>query len=133
LINRSLPIVTWVSATGGLVWVLVAPLVMTKVYGPAFEPGGATLQWLAGVFVLAGVSGHYRFGLIAAGRQAAEMATAALGAVIAVCAIPVGYAMAGPKGAAMLLFAAEAAVVLSAWLCGRRMLSLKGHAKLICA
>ena len=131
LINRSLHGVAWVAAAAGLVWVLVAPRVMTSVYGQAFEPAGTTLQWLAGVFILAGLSGHHRFGLIAAGRQAAEMVTAALGAVVTVCGIPVGYAMAGPKGAAMFLFAAEAAVALSAWLFGRRLLGLRGHAKLL--
>jgi PST family polysaccharide transporter len=131
LIARSLHGVAWITAAGALVWVLVSPLVIIGVYGQAFEPAGTTLQWLGGVLLFAGLSGHHRFGLIAAGRQVAEMATAALGAVIAVCGIPVGYELAGSKGAAIALFAAEAVVALSAWWCGRHILGLKGHLKLL--
>jgi PST family polysaccharide transporter len=131
LINRSLHGVAWIAAAGALVWVLVSPLAMVGVYGQAFEPAGATLQWLGGVCVFAALSGHYRFGLIAAGRQTAEMATAGLGAVIALFGISFGHALAGPKGAAMALFASEAAVALSAWWCGSHILGLKGHANLL--
>jgi len=131
LIAQSLHAVAWLGVAGGLVWVLAAPTVMTRVYGPAFAPGGPTLQWLAGVCVAAFISGHYRFGLIAAGRQKAEMLTSALGALLAIILIPIGYARVGPSGAAMGLVAAEGAILLSSWWCGRQMLKLRGHVRLL--
>jgi len=131
LINRSLRCVAWVGAAAGLVWVAVAPLAMTIVYGAAFTPAGATLQWMAGVCVVAALSGHYRFGLIATGRQNAEAAAAALGATAAVISIPFGYSEFGLRGAAMGILVAETTVWISAWRRGRQMLGLNGHAKLL--
>jgi O-antigen/teichoic acid export membrane protein len=130
-IEHSLHGVAWTALTVGLLWVLMAPAVMTTVYGHAFVAAGATLQWLAGVCVVAALSGHYRFGLIAAGRQTAEMASTAVGALVAAIAVPTGYAAAGVAGAAMGLLIAEVAVWLITWWCGRRMLGLNGHARLL--
>jgi PST family polysaccharide transporter len=129
LVSSSMRGVIWMAAAGGLIWVVVAPGVMTGVYGAAFAPAGSILQWLAGVCVVAALSGHYRFGLIAAGRQNYEMAMSALGALVAVVAIPFGYFKVGLDGAAMGLLAAEASVWGSAWWCGRRMLGLRGHSQ----
>ncbi len=131
LVNRSMRGVAWIGAAAGIVWVAMAPAVITTVYGSAFAPAGETLQWLAAVCVIAGMSGHYRFGLIAAGRQNAEAATAALGAVVALVSISIGYPRFGLRGAAIGLLAAEIAVWLSAWRCGSRMLGLKGHGRLL--
>src|SRR5215813_5248267 len=131
LINRSMRVVAHLATAAGLAWVAVAPLAMTSFYGSAFAPGAETLQWLAGVCVVAALSGHYRYGLIAAGRQNVEASAAALGAVVAVVAIPLGYSRFGLRGAAMGLLTAETAVWMVAWLCGVRMLGLKGHAKLL--
>lgn len=131
LIRRSMRDMAWVCAGGGLLWVAVAPMVVTGVYGQAFAPAASTLQWLAGACVAAGISGHYRYGLIAAGRQNIEMLVSALGAVLAIVWILIGYAQSGPRGAAAGLCIAEVAVWLSAWGLSRRMLGLKGHAKLL--
>ncbi|HVF11319.1 MAG TPA: oligosaccharide flippase family protein [Abditibacteriaceae bacterium] len=131
LIARSLHGVAWISAAGGIMWVLTATEIMGGVYGPMFAPAGSTLQWLAGVCVAAFISGHYRFGLIAAGRQTAEMWTSTLGAAVAIVLMPIGYARGGTSGAAMGLFASEVVVWSSAWWCGRRMLGLRGHARLL--
>ncbi|MCG3160955.1 MAG: putative O-antigen transporter [Acidobacteria bacterium] len=131
LINRSLRFVAWMGVAGGLIWIALAPMAMAGVYGSAFAPAGATLQWFAVVCVIAGLSGHYRFGLIAAGRQNAEAAIAALGAVVAMISIPLGYDRFGLRGAALGLLAAEAAVWIAAWFCGRRMLGLKAHSRLL--
>jgi O-antigen/teichoic acid export membrane protein len=124
LIHRSQRSVAWAAVLAGVVWVGVAPAVVVAAYGPAFAPAGSTLQWMAGVCAAAAVSGHYRFGLIAAGRQTVEMATAALGALVAVICIPLGYARGGPAGAAVGLLAAELSVWVSAWWCGRRLLGV---------
>ncbi|MCC7355345.1 MAG: flippase [Anaerolineae bacterium] len=128
-IAQSLHLVAWAGVFSGVVWVAVAPAVMVGAYGPAFAPAGATLQWLAGVFVLAAISGHYRFGLIAAGRQNLEMVTAALGSTCAVVLIPLGYLRAGPPGAAMGLVVAEAVVWLASWWWAHSRLGLRDHGR----
>ncbi len=131
LIHRSQLGVAWLAVAGGLIWVVIAPAVMAGVYGLAFAPAGATLQWMAGVCMVAALSGHYRFGLIATGRQNAEASASAIGMVTAAISIPFGYAEFGLRGAAMGMVAAEAAVWISAWRRGRRLLGLKGHSKLL--
>jgi len=131
LVDRSTRVVAHLAAAAGLAWVAAAPVAMTSFYGSAFAPGAETLQWMAGVCAVAALSGHYRYGLIAAGRQNVEAAAAALGAVVAAAAIPLGYSRFGLRGAAMGLLTAETTVWMVAWLCGVRMLGLKGHAKLL--
>ncbi len=127
LIGESMRYVGWLALGGGLLWVLLAPTIVRVAYGAAFVPAGPVLQWMGGVCALAALSGHFRFGLIAAGRQTAEMITAAIGAVVALVLIPIGYSRWGAAGAAMALVAAETAVWLSAWAWARRLLGLSGH------
>ena len=116
LISRSIRIVASISLVGGIIWFLSASFVMRSVYGESFLPGGGALRWMAGACIAAALSGHFRFGLIAAGYQSKEMLTAALGAVIAVVLIPVGYVNAGITGAAAVLCLAECSVLLFVWL-----------------
>jgi PST family polysaccharide transporter len=120
LIRQSMWIVAPVSIVVGLIWIFAAPLVMTRVYGQSFLPGSGALQWLAGACVAAAFSGHYRFGLIAAGYQSKEMFAMALGSVIAVVLIPVGYLKAGTNGAAAALCFAECIVLLCVWIIAKR-------------
>lgn len=127
LIGESMRYVGWLAFGGGLLWVLLAPTIVRVAYGEAFVPAGPVLQWMGGVCALAALSGHFRFGLIAAGRQTAEMITAAVGAVVALTLIPIGYSRWGAGGAAMALVAAETAVWLSSWAWARRLLGLTGH------
>lgn len=122
LIKNSLMIVVPLSLAGGVVWVLAAPFVMTTAYGQEFSSGGGALQWLAGACVAAAISGHYRFGLIAAGFQNKEMWTSALGAAAAIVLIPFGYFQAGTSGAAAALCAAEIIVLLASFLIAKRVL-----------
>ncbi len=122
LIRRSMRIVVVLSVLGGVVWVLSSPLVMTTVFGQNFLPGAGALQWLAGACVAAAISGHYRFGLIAAGFQRQEMLTAAVGAANAAILIPIGYYNAGTSGAAAALCFAEIAVLAISRLIARRTL-----------
>jgi PST family polysaccharide transporter len=131
LINKSLHGVAWMGAAAGFVWVMAAPAAMTIIYGRAFEPAGSTLQWLAGMCIVAWLSGHYRFGLIAAGHQTLEMMTAAGGAIVAALLIPIGYSKRGPEGAAMALVIVDITVWFIAWLFGRRLLGLNGHGRLL--
>jgi O-antigen/teichoic acid export membrane protein len=122
LIRNSMRMVMLASAGIGVVWVFIAPLIMTSVYGQSFSNGGRALQWMAGVWVAAALSGHYRFGLIAAGQQKKEMTTSALGAVAALVFIPLGYLKSGPGGAAAALCFTELTVLLTTWLIARRKL-----------
>ncbi len=128
-IAQSLHVVVWAGVLGGIVWAAAAPMVMVGAYGPAFAPAGATLQWLAGVFLAAAISGHYRFGLIAAGQQNLEMITSAFGSACAVVLIPLGYIQEGPTGAAMGLVFAEAAVWLTSWWLAHTRLRLRNQAR----
>jgi O-antigen/teichoic acid export membrane protein len=122
LIRHSLKIVALCSLIVGIIWVMAAPLVMTTVYGPGFSPGGGALQWLAGACIAAAISGHYRYGLIAAGFQRSEMFATAVGSLIALALIPVGYFSAGTSGSAAALFFGEIVVLILSWLFSRRAL-----------
>lgn len=131
LTANSLRIIAWAGAATAVAWVLVAPWAIVAVYGPSFAPAGATLQWFAGVYLLAAISGHYRFGLIAANRQATEMAVSAIGAAAALILVPIAYFTWGTTGAGAALCAAEATIWMGTWLCGRRLLGLCGHLKIL--
>ncbi|MCM3874555.1 MAG: flippase [Pyrinomonadaceae bacterium] len=131
LIERSMHGVVWVGVTAGLAWVLFANDVMLFVYGPEFGSGGGVLALMAGVCVMAFINGHYRFGLIAAGYQSTEMLITALGAVVALVLIPIGYFSWGLNGAALGLVVTETVIWLGAWLSCYRLLGLKGHENLL--
>jgi O-antigen/teichoic acid export membrane protein len=122
IIANSMRIVLPISLAVGVVWVLLAPFVMKTVYGQDFLRGGGALQWTAGACVAAAISGHFRFGLIAAGFQSKEMLTSAIGAIVAAVFIPIGYFQAGTSGAAAALCFAEIVVLLCSWLIAKRVL-----------
>ena len=122
LIRHSLKIVVLASLIVGIIWVMAAPFVMTSVYGLSFSPGGIALQWLAGACIAAAISGHYRYGLIAAGFQLKGTLTEAVGATAAVVLIPAGYFQWGISGAAAGVCFAELIVLVAAWLIARRRL-----------
>ncbi len=77
---------------------------------------------MAGACIAAALSGHYRYGLIAAGFQRKEMFATAIGSIIAVTLIPVAYFNAGINGAAAALFVAEVVVLVCSWLAAQRNL-----------
>jgi O-antigen/teichoic acid export membrane protein len=124
LIDKSLNIVIWIVLIIGFVWVIAAPIVIKTMYGLAFAPAVVILKWLAGVFIVAGISGHYRYGLIAAEQQNVEMVISAIGAVVAVILIPVGYTFGGLAGSAIGLLVAEVVVWWSTWWWSRKKLKL---------
>ncbi len=115
LINRSMRLVTWAGVGGGLLWAALAGPAVTIAYGQSFAPAGQALRIFAAVCVVALLSGHYRFGLIAAGRQTVEMWVTAIGAVVAAVTIPGGYLRGGVSGAAAGLLIAELVVWGGAW------------------
>lgn len=122
LFQRSIRIVVAACVVVGSVWYLLAPTMMTVSYGGSFLNGASALQWLAGAWIAAAISGHYRFGLVAAGQQKKEMFTSALGALVVVILIPFGYLNGGPAGAASGVFFAEVSVLISSWLLAKRTL-----------
>lgn len=122
LIRNSLKIVAVSSLIVGIIWVMSAPLIMTSAYGPGFSPGSGALQWLAGACITAAISGHYRYGLIASGSQRNEMIAMAVGSLLALALIPIGYFNMGTNGAAAALFFAEIVVLIFSWLFYRRAL-----------
>lgn len=125
LIRNSMRFIVIVSVLGGLVWILLAPVVLTLAYGQRFSGGIGALQWLAGVCIAAAVSGHFRFGLIAAGHQSKEMITAAIGAIAAMVFIPIGYFLFGVTGAGAALCLAEFVVLILAWSIAKRVLFIE--------
>ena len=128
VINRSMRIVAPVSILIAVVWAALAPFAVQIAYGEKFAPTGAPLQLMAVVFAAAAISGHYRFGLIAAGRQTDEMLTAFFGAILAIIFLPVGVYANGATGAAAGLVAAEIAVLLASRFFARRAFSINEKA-----
>lgn len=122
MVRHSMRIVAGACVLVGVIWIASAPYVMTGVYGNGFLPGSAALQWLAGACIAAAISGHYRYSLIAAGYQGKEMAGMAVGSILVVPLIPIGYFYAGTGGAAAALLAAECVVLAGSWLLARRNL-----------
>lgn len=123
LIRKSIYSISVVSVIFGALWVALAPIMMTTAYGHEFAPGTGALQWLAGACIVAALSGHYRFGLIAAGFQGKEMYAMALGSLLAIVFLPIGYHLGSTSGAAAGLFVAECAVLILTWQIARRSLN----------
>lgn len=123
LVGRSMRLVGVLGPILTLAWIALSGLATTVIYGTQFAAAAGALRWLALVWLLALLSGHYRFGLIAAGRQQAEMVCSALGAATALAAIPGGYLLGGPAGAAAGLVVAEAVVWIAARLFAMRYLA----------
>jgi PST family polysaccharide transporter len=122
LVHRSMQVLLPVSVVVAVVWIVGARQAMTLAFGQGFSDGSYALQWLCGVWVAAAISGHYRFGLIAAGYQRQELLTAWAGALLAVIFIPVGFYASGTAGATAGLFLAELTVLFTSWLFARRLL-----------
>lgn len=128
LIRASMRVIGWTAFAAGWLWWILAPTVIRVVYGDQYDAAAPVLQWMGGVALFAALSGHFRLGLIACGFQKDELATAALGAAIALVMIPLGFWWDGPVGAAIGLVAAEAVVWLSSWALATRRMGMLGHA-----
>lgn len=131
LVNRSMRFVSWTVAAFVVVWLALAEILVTAVYGIDFAPAAEAMRWLGITCALAAINGHYRYGLLAAGRQAVEMWCSAGGALLAGAALVVGYNNYGLAGAAAGLALVEAVILVVTWWCGRRMLGVHGHTKLL--
>jgi PST family polysaccharide transporter len=126
LMGRSIRTAGWLALGGGILWVLLAPVMIRLAYGAAFMPATATLQWMSGLCILGAIHGNFRFGLIAAEHQRYATVSSGLGTLIALGLIPLGYSRWGISGAAIALIAGEIAVWSSSFLFSRRLLRLEG-------
>jgi len=127
MIAHSLLRVTWLCLFAVPIWIIASDLVMRVVFGASFLPGAAALAWLGVVFGATWLDGHYRFGLISAGRQKDEMTAQLIGSAVAVPLIVVLYNAGGVGGAAAALVVAELVVWTVAWLYARSALDLRNH------
>jgi O-antigen/teichoic acid export membrane protein len=123
--------VAWAAAAAGVLGVLLSPRLMVAVYGESFAPAGGVFRLLVLVCVFSALSGHYRFGLIAVGKQKVEMWASILGAVAAAILVPTCYLWKGVEGSALALVLVEVIVWSFAWRCARRAIGLRGHAKML--
>jgi O-antigen/teichoic acid export membrane protein len=121
LLRESRRLVLLVAIPASIVGIILAPYLMTIAYGGEFLNGAGALRWLAVACLLAAVSGHFRFGLIAAGHQSREMISSAAGAAAAILMLPVGYYIGGVTYAALGLCIAEAVILSVAWLQARKI------------
>lgn len=122
LLSGSLKITLLGGLTASIIGIYAAPVLMRVVYGSEFSAGGSALQWLAAACLCAAVSGNYRFGLLAANLQNKEMQTSALGAIMVVGLVPLGYFSWGTTGAAAGVCAAEFGVLFYSWRLARKLL-----------
>jgi PST family polysaccharide transporter len=115
LARRSLGTSMWLACLIALGGTLLAPLVIRVVYGEGFAPAVLPLRIVIWMVPVAWLSGHFRYTLIAGGRQGLECAgavlAAAAGAILAVLWVPA----AGSAGAAAALLSGG---VINAWITG---------------
>ena len=123
LLRNSMRIVVSIGAPLFIVGFLTAPFLMTTVYGADFLPGYGALRWLGLACFLTAISGHFRFGLIAAGHQSREMISSAFGSVALIVLLPVGYFTGGITFAALGLCIAEFLIMVVSWAQSRTIFS----------
>lgn len=131
LVARYLRHIAWVCVLVVPLWIVTAPFVITAAYGADYAPAAGVLQWLGIAFGAAWIDGHYRFGLIAAGQQKAEMQAQLLGAVAAIVLMPILYTRVGLDGTGIALVIAELMVWAVTWWFARTRMQLHGHARLL--
>jgi O-antigen/teichoic acid export membrane protein len=125
--RQSLKLVAWLSFGSGIFLFLAAPVLIRFIYGNAYTPAVMVLRILVGSLILAALSGHYRFGLVASGHQKAEMGASGLGALVVLITIPIGYFQLGIIGAAFGLLLSEFVVWTTTWAWSSWKTDLKGH------
>ncbi len=128
LIAQSFQRVAWACLFAVPIWVIAAPAVMRAAYGAEFIPGSSILQWLAVVFAVTWLDGHYRFSLIAAGFQHLEMYSQLLGSLAVIILIPTLYSVGGLNLVGIALISGELVVAAVTWWYSIRKLAL--HAQI---
>ncbi len=116
LAQTSLALVAWTVPPVLLVGAALAPVLLPLLYGPDFTAAVPPFRVLVWMLCAAFLSGHFRYGLIAFGRQREEMSASAVGALVSILAC-LALSAAGaltPVSAAVVATTAEAATLVAA-------------------
>jgi O-antigen/teichoic acid export membrane protein len=122
VMHRSLATSMWPAALVAVGGTLIAPLLIPAVYGEAFQPAVVPFQIAIWMIPLTWFSGHFRFSLIAHGKQRWEFAVSLATAVVTVgtgLIFARRYGSAGAAGALVVGGAVNAALAVVA--CQRRV------------
>jgi O-antigen/teichoic acid export membrane protein len=115
LIERSLSTSIWPACLIALGGTLVAPLIITAIYGPDYVDAVLPLQIVIWMIPVTWFSGHFRFTLIASGHQRLEFAASAVAATITASLAVVFVFLWGSPGAALALLAGGVVNTVLAW------------------
>ncbi len=111
----------WLGALVCLVGTVFAPPLISLVYGPRFSDAGPAFAMLVWLLLVALMSGHYRYTLIARGRQRLELLCAVSGAAVCVALNAVLIPAWGMFGAVGALLTSEAVIWALAYVFVRRV------------
>ncbi len=107
LTGASMKVTAWLAVFLGLVGTALAKPLMLLVFGTSYRESATVLQVLIWFVPLTLVHGHYRFTLIAYGKQRLEFVSNACGAGLNVCLNLLLVPALGPIGTAWALLASE--------------------------
>ena len=105
LVHRSLSASIWAPCFIALAGTLLAPQIVSVVYGPGFEPAALPLQIIIWMIPIVWISGHFRCSLIAAGHQHLECTASVIAGGTTVLLAYIGFRTSGVSGAAAALVA----------------------------
>ena len=106
LVHRSLSLSTWPACLVAVGGTLVAPTLLPVVFGQAYSQAVLPFQIVVWMIPVAWISGHFRFSLIAAGRQDQDFVASSSGALTAVTLAAVLAPGSGAPGVAAALMSA---------------------------
>ena len=122
LTGGSLRLVSWCVLTGCLALYAVAPVLLPAVYGSLLADAAGPFRVSVWMVAVAFLSGHQRYSLIAAGRQADELRASSIGALVSILGCSLLVTSPSPMLAAGVLVAAELATLVAAeWWLARRV------------
>ncbi len=119
LVNRSLSTSMWAACFVGLTGTLLAPLMMSLVYGQAYRQAVLPFQLAVWMIPVTCLSGHFRFSLIVHGRQDLEFRASALAGATTVLSAYAGARLYEAPGAAAGLLIGGIVNAFVAWLAMR--------------
>lgn len=105
LMHRSLSVSMWPACFVAAAGLLLAPVVIGVVFGPAYDQAVLPFQIVICMIPVAWLSGHFRFSLIVSGQQHLEFTASALAALATLALAVPGAKLYGAPGAASALLA----------------------------
>jgi O-antigen/teichoic acid export membrane protein len=112
--TASMRLVGWIAACGASIGSIIAPVLITLVYGADLAAAAVPFSIMVWVLTAAFVSGHHRFSLIALSFQKTELWASLAGAGVSVVACLVLRARLTPVWAAWIFVLAEATTLIVA-------------------